>query len=134
MKNLFLIFLFATITSCSTTFNSPADLDTKEITGEWQLTEVLADPGDGSGTWQTLENGRILEFDEEGIVYSSTSFCYGEEINEASYETSEKMISSNCADRNVMLRYELKEGSLIVYPHNPRCTEACGSKYTKIKD
>jgi hypothetical protein len=68
MKNLSLIFLFATITSCSTTFNSPADLDTKEITGKWQLTESLADPGDGSGTWQTVENGRTLEFDEDGMV------------------------------------------------------------------
>ena len=133
MKNLFLIFLFATITSCSTTFNSPADLDTKEITGKWQLTESLADPGDGSGTWQTVENGRTLEFDEDGMVYSSTSFCYGEEIHEATYDASEKMISSNCADRNVELSYELKEGKLFVTPHNPRCAEACGTKYSKVE-
>ncbi len=133
MKNLFLIFLFATITSCSTTFNSPADLDNKEIVGKWQLTEALADPGDGSGTWQTVENGRTLEFDENGMVYSSTSFCYGEQINEATFDASEKMISSNCADRNVELSYELKEGKLFITPHNPRCAEACGTKYSKVE-
>jgi len=134
MKNLFLIFLFATITSSSTTFKSPVDLDNKEITGKWQLTESLADPGDGSGTWQTVENGRTLEFDENGMVYSSTSFCYGEQINEATFDASEKMISSNCADRNVELSYELKEGKLFITPHNPRCAEACGTKYSKLEN
>ncbi|HKL34943.1 MAG TPA: hypothetical protein VJ899_01490 [Salegentibacter sp.] len=134
MRNLLLIFFFATIASCSTTLSGPANLETKEITGKWQLTETLADPGDGSGSWRTVENGRVLEFGEDGMVFSSTSFCNGEEINEAAYEVSEKMISSNCADKIFTLRYELKEGSLFVYPHNPACIEACGSKYRKIED
>ncbi|SKB62811.1 hypothetical protein SAMN05660776_2223 [Salegentibacter holothuriorum] len=131
MRNLLLLVSIAIITSCA---KSSLELNTKEISGKWQLAEILADPGDGSGTWKTVENGKTLKFDEDGMVYSSTSFCYGEEINEASYDASKKMISSNCADRNVELSYELKEGNLFVYPHNPRCIETCGSKYKKMED
>jgi len=133
MKILLFLALFATISSCSITPNSPANLDTKEITGKWQLTETLADPGDGSGTWQTVENGRILEFDKNANVYSSTSFCNEEEINEASFDATEKMISTDCGEKIIELRYELKEGNLFIYPHSPRCIEACGSKYRKIE-
>ncbi len=136
MKSLLIIVLFATMTSsCSTTPNSPdISLDKEEITGKWHLTETLADPGDGSGTWKTVENGRILEFENDGIVTSSTTYCYNEEIYEASYDTAEKMINSDCADRTIALRYEIKEGDLFIYPHNPRCIEACGSKYEKVED
>jgi hypothetical protein len=70
----------------------------------------------------------------DGIIFSSKSFCYGVGINEASYDTAEKMISAACANRNIMLRYQLKEGDLFVYPHSPRCIEACGSKYKKAED
>ncbi|WP_037319817.1 hypothetical protein [Salegentibacter sp. Hel_I_6] len=134
MKILLFLALCATISSCSTAPNSPADLDTKEITGKWQLIETLADPGDGSGTWQTVENGRTLEFSPNGLVKTSGSFCNEEEINETSYDNAEKMISTDCGEKIIELRYELKEGDLFIYPHNPRCVEACGSKYRKIED
>jgi hypothetical protein len=135
MKNLLFIVLFAAITSCSTTPNSPdLNLDSEEITGKWQLTETLADPGDGSGTWQTVENGRTLEFTSNGLVKTSGSFCNEEEINETSYDSAEKMISTDCGENTIELKYELKEGKLFIYPHSPRCIEACGSKYEKIED
>lgn len=134
MKKLLLIVLFAAITSCSTIPNNPElKLDKNEITGKWQLTESLADPGDGSGTWQTVRNGRILDFKDNGVVISSSTYCYNQEIYEASYDAAENMINSDCADRAVALKYEIKEGELFIYPHSPRCMEACGSKYEKIE-
>jgi len=134
MKSLLSIVLFASILSCSTTPKSPhMDLDAKEITGTWHLTETLADPGDGSGTWQTVENGRTLEFTGDSIVSSSTSFCNENESNEVTYDSDQKMIHIDCGEKEFVLRYELKEGNLFIYPHNPSCVEACGSKYEKIE-
>lgn len=135
MKHLLFIILSTAITSCSTTANSPdLNLDKEEITGKWQLTASLADPGDGSGTWQPVENGRTLEFTSKGLVKSSTSFCSGEDINETSYDNTEKIISTDCGENTFELKYELKDGDLYVYPHSPRCIEACGSKYEKVED
>lgn len=134
MKNLLSIVLFTSILSCSTTPNNPdTDFNTKEITGKWQITETLADPGDGSGTWQTVENGRTLEFTDDGVVNSTNSLCNENEINKAIYDSDEKMINIDCGESEFVLRYELKEGSLFIYPHNPMCVEACGSKYEKIE-
>ncbi len=136
MKNLLFIALFATLAGgCSSTPNSPdLNLDKGEITGKWQLTETLSDPGDGSGTWQPVENGKTLEFTSNGLVKSSTSFCHEEDINETSYDNVENMISTDCGENTFELKYEVKDGDLYVYPHNPRCAEACGSKYEKIED
>jgi len=136
MKSLLLVVLMATISSCSSTPDSPEslDLNTKDVSGKWQLTESLADPGDGSGTWQTVENGRTLEFTANGIVQSSTSFCNDREVNETSYNSAEKLIITDCGENTFELKYELKEGNLFVTPHNPRCVEACGSKFSKIED
>jgi hypothetical protein len=51
MNKIFIVLIFAfTLVSCTST-NEEVSLDLNEI-GTWRLIEVLADPGDGSGTYQ----------------------------------------------------------------------------------
>ena len=47
--------------------NSPV-LENNGLVGKWKLTEYLADPGDGSGKWQTVsdEFSHTIEFHADG--------------------------------------------------------------------
>lgn len=41
------------------------------LIGRWRLTEVLLDPGDGSGTFQGVSSDKIIEFHSDGTVTSN---------------------------------------------------------------
>ncbi|WP_452222106.1 hypothetical protein [Lacinutrix salivirga] len=38
------------------------------LIGNWKLIEVLVDPEDGSGTFQSIESNKTIEFKVNGIV------------------------------------------------------------------
>ena len=62
--------------SCS---GSNIDKGTKnKLTGKWKLVEALADPGDGSGTFQPVESEKTIEFRNDGTLIVSNGFlCPG---------------------------------------------------------
>jgi len=104
-----------------------------ELLGKWQLIETLEDPGDGSGTFQPVVNGKIIEFIEDNTIANLDSpfSCNSPDINLpiiATYSEKDKKITfSDCPDFS--LGVEIKNGNLFLYPP---CIEACASKYKKI--
>ena len=83
MKAFFLTMsiLIMTLISC----NKTDEIDiSSAVVGTWKLTEVLADPGDGSGTFYTVSSNKNLIFEEEEVV--TTIFTPGgkTEINKKS--------------------------------------------------
>jgi hypothetical protein len=100
-----------------------------ELTGKWKLTEYLADPGNGSGRWQTTDpsNPSYLEFRPNGVYLSHGSATIYDR-----YRIRDKefiVLSSSSTSDSVVMRYALTLSKLII---NPPCIEACGQRYVRV--
>ena len=106
-----------------------------ELIGTWQLSEVLADPGDGSGTFTPVESNRTITFLSTGMIESNESLCPGE-ITQGNgrgiYSLQDSTIIATCPDQEISLNISFKiEGAslLLIY----QCIEACAEKYVKVQ-
>ena len=103
------------------------------IIGKWKLIEVLADPGDGSGTFHSVNSNKIIEFHADGTISSNGSICdMSVEADEAStglYSLEDHTISSSdCSYSPLKITFEFQGSNLILnYP----CIEPCRAKYKK---
>ncbi len=104
-----------------------------ELIGNWKLIEVLADPGNGSGTFQPVETTKTIEFKTDGIITTNSSLCdpYSDEmISSGSYSLSDKTITTNCQNTNIATIYfELENQYLIL---NFLSNEGYSQKFEKI--
>lgn len=129
----FLVMAFALVLlfSCEKTDKVQTD---NYLIGKWKQIEVLADPGDGSGTFQPVISNKTIEFRTDETVTSNGSLCFlsvkDEEQNSGTYSLNDSSISSNdCADRTLKIYFETEDGKLILnYP----CIEPCRAKFEKI--
>jgi hypothetical protein len=60
-----LSFLF-TLVACTKSSDNNSS-----IIGRWKLTETLADPGDGSGTWMPAITNYIIQFNNDSTAYEN---------------------------------------------------------------
>ena len=132
MKKLIPLFiLLIAIISCSKeseeNFNNP-------IIGSWKLTEILSDPGDGSGTYNPIESNKLLTFNVNGSVISNGSLCTMS-IETGTWDSGtwslndSSIIISDCFDSQLMIYFKLEGKTLeLFYP----CIEACGMKFIKM--
>lgn len=126
MKKAILLFIvIGLLFSCNNDDNSEP-----ELVGSWQLVEILADPGDGSGKFEKVDSKKILEFNADGIVTSNGSIT---DISTTTsvpsslrYSETESVIFS---DGFASLPFEIIGSNLIV---THLCIEGCQSKYIKI--
>ncbi|MDD3788879.1 MAG: hypothetical protein PHO94_09315 [Petrimonas sp.] len=72
MKKILVLLIF-----CGVLFSCDKSDDTEntELIGKWKLTEVLADPGDGSGTFHKVSSNKTIEFQPNGAITSNGSIC-----------------------------------------------------------
>ncbi len=135
-KSLSLLVTVALFISC----NNDDDSTPQEVSliGNWRLIEFLADPGDGSGTFQTITSDKMLTFNSNGEITSNYSLCSMLEIvspqaSSGTYSTTTGIIDApSCFnDSPLTIGFEVSnEGNLIIsYP----CIEACQEKYIKIQ-
>ena len=100
-KTFFTLIVVILFFSCS---DDDHDCPDNEFVGSWKLIEVLADPGDGSGTFLPIESTRTLTFKNNGIISTNTSLCnpYSDEIRTSgTYDILEKKIHTNCEGTNI---------------------------------
>jgi len=130
MKNYFLLILIiGFVTSCN---KNDEISNLSDLEGRWKLSEVLADPGNGSGTFQSVTSNKTLEFDNNGNVTSNGSICdmsTGTNLNSSgTYSLTNRTINSNSCPNNT-IQFELNNGSLILtYP----CIEPCKAKFISL--
>jgi len=122
------LFLGGILYSCS-----PKDAVDPDLIGKWRLIEVLADPGDGSGTFHSVASNKTMEFNSNGTVTSNGSICDMSIVSGTSsigtYSLSDSTLkSSNCETSPMKIRFQ-KSGSYLII-HYP-CDEACSAKYVK---
>ncbi|MFM1876136.1 MAG: hypothetical protein RL266_1873 [Bacteroidota bacterium] len=118
-----------TCVSCNTEEEEP------QLIGQWHLIEQLADPGDGSGTFQPVVSDKMIEFFEDGSLVSNGSLCtmaaQAGNGSTGTYSTTDSTISvDNCGFAPPYpMTFELQGGFLILnYP----CIEPCREKYEQV--
>ena len=67
--------LVGLLVACQEESNS--DLTPNTLIGTWKLTEVLADPGDGSGTFQPVESAQVIVIHGDNSFISTERLCNG---------------------------------------------------------
>lgn len=102
-----------------------------QLVNSWRLIEVLADPGDGSGTFQPVASDKTIEFFSDGTISSNGILCQmSAESGTGStgmYDEVEMTITpDNCGIFPFVILYEFSGEHLILsYP----CFEPCREKY-----
>lgn len=131
MRSLVILIAFFTLLSCSS-----EDINSSNIVGTWKLTQVLADPGDGSGVFSDIDSDKTITFFSDDTFLSNGNLCFFDSITPEATEGAfsieyENITPYNCETFHLIdLNYKIENGTLIVYFH---CIEACAEKYTKIK-
>jgi len=116
---------------------SSDDIDSSNIVGTWKLSQVLSDPGDGSGTFVDVVSVKSITFLSDNTFSTNGNLCeFSSDISVndvlGTYSIEEgKIYPPICENFNqVRLNYKIEEGVLIVsYP----CIEACAEKYIKLR-
>lgn len=130
MQKVFILLVFLSLFSCS----EDEPLVVPELVGTWRIIEVLADPGDGSGTFQPIAREKTVAFFESGEVISNGPLCGSlnqtSEIGQGVYSLQDSTITPFCAnlDFSTKIYFEFEGANLILnYP----CIERCAEKYLK---
>ena len=130
MKKAFFAFCILGLLSC----NDKDKLLNNQLTGSWQLIEILNDPGDGSGQFFKIKSQKWITFKRNGEIYSNGSICDNRiEVGTGSsgtYSLSDSTFTSeNCGQPNQKYKFS-KDGNtlIIIYP----CIEPCLAKYRKL--
>lgn len=127
-RNINFLLILLTILSCTT--NKESDLQ-----GRWKLVEVLADPGDGSGTFQPTNEDKYLQFNADFSLESNRSHClFGQDSESGTlgfYSLEAGEIYFSCDGESTEYSFQLIDGDLIL--NFPRCIEPCQEKYRKLR-
>jgi len=136
MKNtIALLLLSATFISCAKT----ETLAENNLIGQWLLTETLADPGDGSGTYQPVDSERKITFLTNGTFEMNQDPCptivRQQDSAKGTYNLNDSTLTvTGCrfegATEDHQINFSVNEGHLfLLYP----CIEPCGEKYKKLE-
>ncbi|MBA4275728.1 lipocalin family protein [Flavobacterium sp.] len=130
MKKSIVLLLLLSLFSCN---KNDQELTPASLAGTWKLTEMLQDPGDGSGTFQPVNSNKKIVFISDNKVISNGILCdmsiNSDTFTTGSYSEANNTINpSNC--QNLTINYELNATSLIL---SYRCIEGCRAKYIKVQ-
>ncbi len=141
-KIVFVLLTAAIVFNCSSDEGKPSE--DNQLLGKWQLIEQLLDPGDGSGTFQTINSERVIEFFSDGTLKINGELCFmasevGEEERGTYQITSDhtadtthdgEIIPNTSDSRSAKVYFDLPlSGHLILWY---QCIEPCGQKFQKI--
>lgn len=106
---------------------------TSDIVGIWQLTANLSDPGDGSGSFQSVSSNKTITFNADGTFTSNGDVCdmsiTTSTNTNGTYYTTDKTINANCGTTNLPISYTIDNLTMDI---SYFCIEACQSRYRKI--
>jgi hypothetical protein len=123
------VFLFAALMCSVTACKKNIQVDNSSIVGKWKLSEYLADPGDGSGTWQPADplHPGYLEFKKDGTLSISPNNIYNSDHYQLISDSTMIFIRGS---ENFPMRYHFSKTLLTLYPP---CIEACGERYIAVQ-
>ncbi len=130
-KIVILILSFVLLFSCKSDDDA---LRSTDIVGKWQLVEQLLDPGDGSGTFQSVDSELALEFFDDGTIVSRNGslcniFTESGGTSSGTFSLNDNMINIECPSDTFRISFERTGLNLVL---NFSCIEACAQKYKKV--
>lgn len=135
MRTIILLLITSfSLLSCS---NEDAFNNTTGMIGTWKLVATLADPGDGSGTYQDVDYEETISFypDHSFVYLNDQRFCTeGNFFVSNDNSNRGELKFTNCPHMGMMdmsFSYTMDGNVLIV---RAPCIEACGNKYIKISN
>ncbi|MDO5977610.1 hypothetical protein [Flavivirga spongiicola] len=138
MKNSLLILMSLFLINCTSDDSKPKEENSK-LLGKWKIIEQLMDPGDGSGTFTSIDSNRIIEFFSNGTITVNGILCYAsiEEgtSNSGTYSATTgndidgEIIPSDCSSGGTKVFYKIEGSNLILWY---QCIEPCGQKFEKL--
>lgn len=109
----------ASLTSCSDDDKSKTNEINAPVIGEWHLIEVLADPGDGSGTFNPVESSKTVTFKSNGEVTSNMGICFSTDgtpsTTPATFNPDDQTITTDCKVGSYPVSYEITNSQLILH-------------------
>ena len=135
--SLLMILSLAFFTSCNNDDENTGE--DNSIVGTWKLIEIYNDPGDGAGSWNSVDNGYLYKFFENG-QFTSTRFS---ECSSGSYSmnSTELTLDFDCdgfttgiedPEGTFVENYTFESNRIIFVPTYLNCIEGCGWKFEKI--
>lgn len=121
------LFTLSLLAACSKD-DDKQKVPTSETT--YQLIEILADPGDGSGTFQPVASSKSIVLKNNGTISSNGQICdmstSSSSPTSGTYSLQDSTINTpDCSD----LPFEISGNLLIIsYP----CIEPCRAKFKEI--
>ncbi|WP_130736341.1 hypothetical protein [Flavobacterium sp. J27] len=133
MKKQILTFLImASLSSCNN--DDSCSCANNKLVGKWKLIEVLADPGDGSGTFNPIESNKILEFKNNNTVVTNTSMCNpfsNEIVVSGVYNYFASTIVTNCQNPTAAsVDFEIENNNFLILTYIS--TEGYAQKYKRV--
>ncbi len=128
MKSLFYLILpLILLLSCSGDDNNNqlTPVEPVSLIGTWQVTSTYNDPGDGSGDFEPVMNGKTVVFNENGTWFCNVSICYGS-LTQAT--TSGIYTETELINRDCTVSYTYING-VLEFQHP--CFEACLERLTR---
>ncbi|MGL1885571.1 MAG: hypothetical protein OCD76_03560 [Reichenbachiella sp.] len=137
MKFEIITLIIIMLSGCS---NSDDEIKTEQsIIGNWKLIEVYSDIGDGSGDWNSVENGYSYSFSSNG-EFTSTRFS---ECSSGTYtiNSDELTLVFDCSgfttgienpEETFVENYAFELNTVILVPTYLNCDEGCGWKFKKM--
>ena len=139
MKRVALFILSLIFINCASDDTKPKDAD-EPLLGKWKIIERLVDPGDGSGTFQSIDSERTIEFFNNATVTVNGVMCYmATEVSSHTTGTYVSIFGSDFNDGEITppdcnydgakVWYKISGANLILWY---QCIEGCGEKYIKV--
>jgi len=135
MKKRFLLLLTAlALAACQK--DQDDRIDATVLEGTWHLTEVLFDPGDGSGEFRKIDSKRQLSLAPGNTYSANYDVCQAIEEGEKFSGTFERIGAQEflipCAGSLLnSVQGRLEEGYLVLYYP---CDEPCAYRFRKVSD
>lgn len=131
MKNTVFFIAFLSLVGCK---KDKCNCSIDSETNTWKLTHVLADPGDGSGTFQPVSSDKTLTFNPNGTVESNGAICDMSAHTDSSTSgtfTSDGLSGQiQCPGQSFTIGFTI-EGNILTadYP----CFEPCRARFEKVE-
>ena len=127
MKKLLLLILpVLLLLACSDDDDGRTPVEPISIVGTWQLTSQYNDPGDGSGSFQPVTNGKTITVNEDGTYNCNVSICFNS-LTAAAISgtyTADQFTSPDCTVNYTFIN------DVIEFQHP--CIEPCLERFTRI--
>lgn len=128
-KSIFTFLIISMFSAC----NKDDNKSNSSLIGNWKLIEVLVDPGDGSGTFISVDSQKTITFNSDGTLTSNGDLCTmsistGNPTSGTYNITTSAFTSNECVDTSLGYNFE-QNGSILIL--NYPCFEPCKAKYQK---